>query len=266
MQKYKNILMGTLVVGLFATAATFALPIPDRWGFTVFDFYWPLASNVLMASLHLGAVLLFVLGIKVYKAKLRLAFIAIAIGILFTAIGTIQLPVIDALDLWGSPYVTMGLIGLPFLVAGFVLFLGSSSLSKLVGNKSWLTKWWVVIPGGLVIGAALGTYLPHIPLPTKESDFDIAMSMNFWMVCLEFAATVLVLQVRKRMGAHYNQTLRYLALALFIGTSAVLVATIDTFLTPHAHGPLMSLVNILAIFAGWFWLSAGYAFAKTKEY
>ena len=188
------------------------------------------------------------------------------LGIIFTALGTIQLPIIDALDLWGSPYVTTGIIGVPFLLAGFVIYLGASSFGHLVGDKSWLGRKWLIIPGGLVVGALLGTFLPHIPLPTKESDFDIAMSINFWMVALEFAATAIIFRIKQRMGAHYSKAVLYLGLALFTGTTAVLVATIDTFVSPNAHGPLMSAVNVLAIFAGWFWLTAGFAFARTKEY
>lgn len=86
------------------------------------------------------------------------------------------------------------------------------------------------------------------------------------MVFLELAATVIVFRIKQRIGAHYSTAMHYLGLALLTGTTAVLFATIDTFVSPHAHGPIMSLVNVLAIFAGWFWLTAGYAFARTKEY
>ncbi len=187
MKTNAKIAIGTVGLGLLTAAASLAMRPPENWDGTVFEFHFPLTANILMAVLHLGGALLFIQSLSVYKAKLRMAFLSIVVGILLIGIGTVQLPILDAFNLWATPYVAYGIVALPFLVSGLALYFGAASFGRLVGEKSVITTRLVVVLTAILI-SLISTTLPHVQTTTPELSYDITNAIYVWIFVLDLSA------------------------------------------------------------------------------
>ena len=265
MKTNKKIALTTGVLGLLAAAASLAMKPPESWTGTLSEFQFPLAANILMAILHLGAALLFILSLSVYKAKLRLAFMGIVSGILLIGIGTVQLPILDALDLWATPYVLYGFIALPFLLSGLVLYFGASSFGRLVGVKNVLTSRLLVILTAVAL-SIFSTILPHVQTTTPELSYDITNAIYMWILVFDLSAATIFLTLRGHIGAHYRAAMTWLGLALLSSVTCIVIAMMDTYLSSETRSAFTLALNCMVVVAGLAWLKAGYTFTKTKEY
>lgn len=265
MKTNEKIVIGTVGLGLFAAAASLAMQPPAGWGGTLAEFHFPLAADIFMALIHIGAALLFILSLSAYKAKLRLAFAGIVLGILLTGLGTVQLPLLDAFDMWSSVYVSSGIIALPFLLSGLAYYFGASSIGRLVGEKSIVTNRLAVIFAAIAL-SLLSTLLPHAQTSTPEMTYDVTSSIYVWILVLCVAAAIVFLRVKTRIGAHYKTVMAWLSLALLSSAACVVVAILDRLFYDDVRSPLTLLLNIVIVVAGFVWLKAGYTFTRTKEF
>jgi len=261
----KRLALTTVAVALLAAVASLAVRPPESWTGTLFQFQFPLAANILMAILHLGAALLFIMSLSVYKAKLRLAFTGIVIGILLIGIGTVQLPILDAFNLWSTPYVLYGVVALPFLLSGLVLYFGASSFARLVGANNVFTSKLLIILAAVAL-SIFSTIFPHVQTTTPELSYDITNALYMWILVLDLSAAVIFLALRGRIGAHYKAAMTWLGLATLSSVTCVVIAMLDTYLSATVHSPFMLALNCMVVVAGLAWLKAGYTFTKTKEY
>lgn len=258
-------LITTLVI-IAATAcgymASFFIPAPSGWGNSSLDFQQTLANSVLYTFLHAGAAVLFISGISAYKAVLRSAFIKIALGIALVGGGLAQVVFLNIFGLIQTPWVQYGGVMLPFIVAGLAIYFGVRQIARLVGVRSVLANSWFVF-SGVIVGIAIATFLPHSPSSLPESFFDVANAISVGDALLYATALVLVLQVKAHSGAHYTNTMRWLAIGLVgsvVITSYVLVGTFMQGETPADY-----LLDAIVIVGGALYLKAGYSFARTKE-
>lgn len=261
-----NKIIATLSIGLgvIGAFAAYAIAPPLSSSMSVEIFHYSLSSNICMLFLHIGAAVLFSLGIVVYKEDLRRAFNAIVIGIILQAIGLLQLPILDMLDAWGTPYVTYGFVGLPFLLYGLLTYIGASAFGKLVGTPGISPRRLAVIPLSLIIPIVV-LFLPHTNIETSEFAFDATNFVLSWTTMLLAAAAIVFFRTGKRVGAHYAQSISWLCIALVGSAICLAVATIDSFVIP-AVSPLSIPLDIASLIAGLIWVKAGYSFSKTKEY
>ena len=172
---------------------------------------------------------------------------------------------IDALDLWGSKYVTYGFVGFPFLLSGIFMYFGAATFGRLVGDKSLATKKWLILIVA-ALAAPLSSILPHVTTNTPEFAYDITNAIYVWIFVLDLAAATILWRVRERIGAHYKAATTWLSLAMLASVSCIFIAILDTYIYPTARSPLSQLMNIAVVVAGLTWLKAGYTFTKTKEY
>jgi hypothetical protein len=225
-------------------------------------FHWTLASSVLYTSLYTGAAVLFLIGVSAYKAKLRIAYMAIAVGIVLVGVGLAQVVLLRIFGLLGSPWVLYGGIMLPFVVAGLTIYLGTRSRAKLVGITSLLTRPIVVLPLLLASIAFVG-FLPHSTSSLPEIFFDVSNAISVLDVVFYAASLGLVFQVKNRSGIHYASSMVWLMFGLIgsvVISLSILLTTLFTGETPTGY-----LLDILVIIGGLLYLKAGYSFAKTKE-
>lgn len=260
--------MVTATIAAAVVGALVALLItqpPASWDHTTEAFYFSLMANTFTFNLHLGAALLFVLSLTVYKQKMRTAFLGLVLGIVLIALGTFQLPVLDALDAWNSFYVTGGIIGLPFLLSGLVAYLGVSTFGRLVGERNLLTNKLVTIPISVLI-AGTSVLLPHVKTTVEEASFDASNLVLALTFTLLVASAIIILRTSSKIGTHYKNALRWTGIALLASSACIFVAVLDTLVSTATRDPLTEFLNILTIVAGFVWLIAGYLFIKTKEY
>lgn len=266
MQTENKVTIGAFALALITGISMLFVAAPTGWDGTYFAFHWSLASNGSMVWLHAGAATLFMLGLSAYKNRLRYAYLAIVASIVFIALGTMQLPIIDGYNLWQSAWVTHGGISIPFLVSGTAGYLGMRHLAKLVNIKTIATN----VPAMLfvtILLSVLSALLPHTSnLTTSEVTYDISNGMLTWILLLYVLMFWLAVRTRSHMGQHYTEAMTGLVFALMTSSTVLTFVIVNALTTNNSHSLLLEFFNLVTIVAGFLWLRAGYLFAKTKEY
>lgn len=240
-------------------------PVPPTWPLSNIEFYYPFIGNVLMACMYVGAAVLFINNLDVYKTKLRRAYIALALSIGVVGLGMLQISVIAALDLWRSPYVLGGGMMFPFLISGIIIYLAVRKIALLVRYKHIFNKWWLSLPFAFVTAYAT-SFLPHVPVTLEETGFDIGIAVITSAATLLFISGILVIGIRRHTGALYTSSMTWLARASFLSSVVLAVQCIYYLITTDYDHIVTRTNTIIAIISGFWWIRAGYTFALTKYY
>jgi hypothetical protein len=262
MNKASKILLFALGLTGLAYLASFLIVAPLGWASTSPDFQWSLANSVLYSFLHIGAAVLFLVAISVYKETLRAAFMAIAGGIVLVGAGLAQVVFINIFGLLQSPWVQYGGVMLPFVAAGLAIYFGVRSMARLVGVFSPLAKLRYVLPA-LFICVLIAGFLPHSASPLPELFFDVSNAISVWDVVLYGASLGLVLQIKQRSGEHYTESMAWLAIGLGGSVVITLYVLLGTFITGAQPGGYV--LDAIVVIGGLLYLKAGHSFVKTKE-
>lgn len=91
----EKFIVGSAIVTILAIVGVLLLPIPASWEGTSLAFHTPFVIDTLMACLHICAALLFLITLGAYKQKMRIAYAIVSSGLILTALGTLQLAVLD---------------------------------------------------------------------------------------------------------------------------------------------------------------------------
>lgn len=262
MKTANNIALTVIILTILGFIVSFLMPLPSSWVGDASSFHWALANSVLYTFLHIGGALLFVVGIGAYKEKLKVAYITIALGIVLVGAGLAQVVLLNIFGLIETPWVQYGGVMLPFLIAGLAIYFGTCSMAKLVGVKTFILKFPVILLL-IVVGITITTLLPHNTSPLPEMFFDISNAISVWDLVLYTSSLAIVLQIKDHVGTHYTKAMAWLAIGLIgsvVITSFVLIATLVT-----GAGPYGILLDVIVIIGGCLYLKAGHSFAKTKE-
>lgn len=265
MRQGKTVIGFTFLSALLLAMFVLVLPVPATWQQPTSLFYIQLAGYAMIACLHVGAAVLFTMNLDVYKAALRRAYITIAAGIVLTAIGTLQVPIIGALDAWQSAWVRGGGLVLPFFLSTLLLYLAVQYIARIVKMKHLLTQVWLVLLVAISL-SSLSSFLPHVHLSVDELTFDILLGTISWSAFLLLCASLLVMGLKRHAGSHYTQAMSWLSRALLNSFLIFAVQLIYTLIGTDSTGLLAQLSTVLALASGFLWLRAGYAFSQTKEY
>lgn len=262
MQQAKNVLAVALVLSVGFALLSLLLPLtPSGQIYGWLIFHLDIATTILYATFYSIGALLFVLGLGAFKHQLRLAYIKLSAGAVLFGIAFAQLLVVGLLDLWLSPWVTSGAIVLPFIVAGFLMYLGVHSYAKIVAIKTIWARFSIVLPL-VVVGVLASSILPHVPLAVAELEFDVNTGLQTAMALLIFAAAMLSLRIKQHTGAAYTNALAWLFMAL-VGTAATVVAVIVTNLLGFGTLPEgYLLMDFMLVISSALFIRAGYAFSK----
>lgn len=259
-----KVIIGTIILTAASIACIFLWPPPVTWQGTADSFHFALSLSTAIAFTHICAAILFLMSLGAYKAKLRFAYAAIVFSITVTALGTLQLPLLDVFGLSNSFWVTSGAIAVPFLLSGLAVYVGARNFARLVGVKTILTRMIVTIPAVIVL-LVLTSFLPHPPADRSEIAFDISNAIILWTGLFNLIAAVIIFRVSKHMGAHYTAAANWLFTGLL--TAALVIAAVyaPNFI-PGMDDQFDALVDIVALTAGLIWIKAGYTFYRTKDY
>jgi len=265
MKQAKIILVSTIAIAIVSSVAVFAVPIPYSWNASAALFYSLLSMSAALSLLHVGAVILFLMSLGAYKAQMRRAYIFICLSITLLALGTAQLPVISALNLWPSDWVTKGGIGLPFVLAGATAYFGVRSLAVLVGMKNWLTRAGIAIPVITLI-CALAAFLPHVQSNTPEASYDIALAILTWSALAYLTAVSMLVRVHQQIGAHYTAAMAWLFMGFAASSTALTIAILATLFSNKNQDGWSVATNCVGVISGFIFLRAAQVFMKAKEY
>lgn len=264
MQRNRIIIWATFILTLVASGFALTLPVSASWTSST-NFHQQLVVNIVMAFFHTGGAILFITNLDVYKAKLRRAYITIAIGTIVTGAGTLQISILTILDAWTTPYAQSGLTMLPFVLSGVLLYLGVRSFARAVEIEHVFTRAWVVLPAALGL-AVIGFLLPYTPGPMPAATSHFLVGITIWSSSFMLFTGLLVLAVRKHTGALYYRAMTWLVKALFFAGFILFYQGAYTFVNVGNTWYLDLISNIITIISGWLWIRAGYAFALTKYY
>lgn len=260
----KSMKVAALIATLLVLLGSFLLVPPETWQGTILDFHIVIALPAAMATVYLGAAILFLIGLKTYKTKLRVAYTTIAVGLVMNAIGTVQFALISVFDLLKTPWVQSGGVVLPFLLSGLCLYLGVSKFARLVGVTAFVTQARFILPAVLAL-SIVSAWVPSAPSILPELNRDIANGILCWVGLLDLAAAIVAWRLRHQLGSHYTKTITWLFLALLLCVLIVMISLVDDL----AFGDSIAInvtANALSIIAGTLYLEAADTFHKTKDY
>lgn len=265
MKPAKRVVIVILATTLLISGSTLLLPLPEvaqtRW-----IVHGHLAASLALATLYVGAVALYLISLRVYKAEARRAFIVICFGMMLIAVGAVQLALLTSLSLLDTAFAKTGAVAVPFLLSGLVIYIGVRRFAKLVGVDSNLTKISRVLPVILVF-SFMAALLPHIDGHyASEIEIDASNGLLVWTALLDLTAALLILKVKNSSGSHYANAMAWLFMMLMWSAVLSLIAIVDTLVTRNGQDVFSLTVQVLALLDAGLALWAGYAFTKTKDY
>jgi hypothetical protein len=254
MKKPKQALIIIALVAITLPLVTLFLPVPPNPTGGVEGYRAANISTTLIAVLHFGAAAMFVLGIDVFKERLQRAYRAICAAILVLGIAQLQFPVLSALDLWTSKWVTTyGLVSVPGLVASISLFVGVRSFALALKDTSWLTSPYLV---GIALAAGVVAGL-FLPIPYRAEAMGALAT-----TVLGGVNAALVLRLKHITGAAYTSALAWFFLALAVTAVGALIPTVFDLV----HAQRGAILALPAAVAGVLFIKAGWAFNKIRDY
>lgn len=252
----------TVLVCLWALT----LQVPANWPTTdISGFHTQLVMNLIVGTTHVTGAILFLINLDVYKAKLRRAYIILALGVTLAGVGTLQNTIITLLSWWDTPYGSSGLTMLPFLLSGFTLYIAIRAFARLVAVEYILTKFRIVIP--VVVGLVLlSTLLPHMQAPNMtEATYDILVAITMWSGMFMVLAGLVNYKTQQSVGQHYRHAMKWLTRALFTSGAVLLYVGFFTLIDSGFDIVIYTFNGLTTVVSGLVWMRAGYAFALTKS-
>jgi hypothetical protein len=223
------------------------------------EFKPSLVTAAIMAWLYIGTAILFLMGLDIFKEKLRQAYRLICAGLVLLGIGLVQLPLLVATGHFDSAWIEYGGLSLPALVAWILIYAGVRSFAKAVGDTSAWTSvpltWFFII----ILTAAAGWFAND--LPDKQFS-SVAFAGNTANYLIGLVSAVLVLRIKHMAGPAYTAALTWFALSIVVSAFGIFLIQIYEVL--GTQGGVMAGVPFVLSSA--LFLKAGYAFNKIREY
>lgn len=255
----KRVHLVTVVLGVFAIlipAATLLVPVPLNLTISPIEHRVSLALLAFLAWCHIGAAVLFLMGLKDFKQRLKIAYFLICTGLIITGLNMVQLPILGTFNLWESDWATHGGLSFPYTAGLFLIFLGMRNFANALRVKSWLTSATMVLL--MVVGTALVSGF----LLAADGEFNTDFAARMANAAFVIINTILVLRVKSTAGPAYNAALAWLFLALFCASMAQLgVVAFDILHTQESP-----LIIIPFALASVLYVKAGHAFNEISEY
>jgi hypothetical protein len=261
------VLVSFVLAGVMAVVSMFAIATPttfyDNWAL----FHLPLAISSAYAVLHIGAAALLLKSLRVYKTKLKQAYILISASLVFLALATIQLLVLNGFGLWESAWAKQGGIGIPFMLAGIFAYGGTRLLARLIGESGLLTFYRLVLP--VIVGlCVLLAFLPHTDMVTESMllAFNMTNGVLFWSGLLFFVSAILMIKISGKIGAHYRNTMVLLMYAFMFSFISLGGAVLHRLVAVDTQDYFVLFVNSIGLVAGFLFLAAGYEFTMAESF
>jgi hypothetical protein len=201
---------------LLVVGGSLALPVPQQndW----FGFHAYFGITLAIALLNVGAAILFMMGVGGFTKALQRSYLFISIGIALLGLSLAQLPLVIYSGHLEEFWRDSGLAALPIVAALVVLFVGTRAFARLFTIKNITTSPLIAL-GAVVLLSVLFSVLPHAPISTTESMFDMQNSFSVLNTVIVALGMLHILQVKRVASIMYTAALAWLALAF--GTMTV---------------------------------------------
>ena len=214
--------LGIWVAAAALSFATLLLPTPEE--LTAVAFHVPLIIETILASLSIGAALLFLTGLSGFKVKLKVAYALIAIGMVIYAFALVQLPILQVLDMFTSTYVVDGYLNILYVIASLLLLAGVLRYGKLLQAEPAIMS-PIVIALVVAVSAIVSPMLPHSGnFYHTASGLILNVALTAATAALLSMAAIGLLVVKRAAGPAYTKALAW----SFLGVSMLAISTIST--------------------------------------
>jgi len=261
----KSRIAGAVIgVSLLLSSGVLFMPTPDSWLLGWFYFHLVMVIAVCYCCLHTGAVLLFLVSLRSYKARLQRAYQAISTAIVLLTLSTIQIVIISAFNWWDSWWVNDGFVVIPYFIAGLMAYFATRNLALLVQVRTVLARSAVVLPIVTVVSLIV-IPVPHVAQPVPEIVYDAANVLLFWTAGMYAVAGGVVLAVMRHVGLSYKKTMVSLGWGFITSGIVLFVALVHSFFVEQTQDVSGIIIDALGLISGIIFLYAGYVFAKSTS-
>ena len=257
----KRIAIGTIILAaLLASLAFLIKPRPQITDIVVIQLR--AATALLVTITSLGGSILFLGGIRQFKALMQQAYTLMASGIILFGVALLQLPVIGFFDLWNSFWANSGLIIAPFIFSAGLVYAGMRRFSKLLGIKNILTSAWITF-GFTIVMTVLSFFGGHyIARYHYIAGTDAYIAIVSWSASYFTYSAILSRFVLERVGPFYQDAMAWSSRALIVlSLSAWHEYTINYFMNNDTWYVSHGVSFIPFIISGIVIVRAGYAFS-----
>lgn len=244
MKKLYAIVGITIILTLLSAGFSLWLSTPP--GQDSFIFHSNLLVSFLMAGPHIGAVIIFLFGMRGFTKRFKTSYVTLCAGVLLLALGFLQVPTFSILDQLSSPWITYGGIGLPFLLSLLFMYSGVRGFARLFGVNNFLTsfRWWATVA---VLSPVVTMLLPHA--------YSKNPAQTQGLLAVETVLTVIVLwtlaltyMLHKRAGKLYVPVAAWLFVYVAIVSIPEIVYVVNILVKPDDN----VLVNTGLLFSPYF--------------
>jgi hypothetical protein len=221
-----------IATALAIVVSALSIWVPTPEGQVWINFHGSLLASFSMAIVHLGAVAIFMLGLRGYTPRFRAAYIMLSACVATLAVAYLQIPVIGIANMLTSPWITYGGVVIPFIAAIVLTYLGIRGFARLIGVKSRLGSVWLVM-GVSIAGGIVGSFLPHgESAGGTAQQAQLLIGIEVSVTLLVAFATLLAYITRKHAGVSYMPSLAWLTLYLFLSTLVNFAYVVAIFIKP----------------------------------
>jgi hypothetical protein len=261
MKRAKQTLLVILVLAVLLPLATIVVPVPthDTALIHAKDFRSGLIASAFFAWLYVGAAILFLIGLDVFKERLKRTYTAICLGLVLYGIASVQVPILVATKQLDSPWGLNGGLLAPFVLGTLLMYLGQRSFAVALGFKSIWTSRTII----LSIAFAVALLFGWLARDWSQLTFsNVSFAGNIANICLGTASLVLAIRVRLLAGPAYTNALTWFMLAI----AASWLGQFPSPLFEVLDIPESAILAVPLAVSGALFVKAGYAFNKIREY
>jgi hypothetical protein len=219
-----------------------------------------LAFSIASSVMYAGCSILFLMGLKNFTAKLKLAYGVFCAALILFALAELQVPIGTLMGKATNIWLTGGGVLIPVLLAVGGMYAGIKLFANLYKIKGPCSKPWLIAI--VTIIAAVPGYL--LPVGSASDAAQAAKGSNALLamfVVLFSASAVLLWQVKKKTTETYAKAMLWFFLAMlsFVAVALTTMGAIIIFGTDHTimkNGGSILTESFFALFL----LKAAYEF------
>lgn len=193
-----------------------------------------LAISIVIVILQTVATWFFLASLGAFKRDLKMAYSILAVGIFVFGLFPLQLLVGNFIEL--DPLLSTAATVLPTLVGSLVMYLGAYQFARILQLRSSWASIGLVFVFAALTGVATAM-APHVPIELDELTVDLAFGSFIGGGTFSFMAGMLILAIKKELGASYSSAMNWLAMGLFVAAFASIHETIIR-MTPLSYLPV----------------------------
>jgi len=155
----------------------------------------------------LGAVPLFITGLRRFTPEFRKAYRTFCIGLILFGFSQMILWLSSFTHL--SKAATSGIIGLPYALSFVVQYLGLRACARVLRISTAWTSFLFLVSAALVL-TPVASWVPHAPASTSEIVFDVSLVLVVWLGMFALFSAAIARRIRQAASVIYRQAMHWL--------------------------------------------------------